>query len=280
MSLAKHLRREIQKTGYPLEIEISSLLDGKWDKIVNTDSYRDYSENKTRDIDINAYRIVETGIGLEFAPHLIIECKKSENLAWVFFMRPLKLEDLDLNGHYLDGLQAKDKKVDNISAMKPILNSSKLHYKRFKRAAVCFSEFYMQGKQNESHKKEIFEAETQLKKFIIDKNELTMKSEGYPLFVDFYFPCIVFDGKMFEATVKNGKTRLKESFHVPLLTSHPSPYSTWDLGFVVDVVHKSYFEKFSDLVNQDIDNLTSTMQHKVWKTLDTLGLAANEFFEN
>ena len=83
MSLKEYLKKEIRKSGYPLEIEVSYMLDGKFGEIINTDSYYDSDENKTRDIDINAYRIYEFLRGsLLFTANLTVECKKSENSAW------------------------------------------------------------------------------------------------------------------------------------------------------------------------------------------------------
>lgn len=43
----------VNKSGYPLEMEVSALLDDKWE-VENTSYYYDFDENKGRDIDIVA----------------------------------------------------------------------------------------------------------------------------------------------------------------------------------------------------------------------------------
>lgn len=200
MSLIDHLKREILKTGYPLEIEVSSLLDNKWD-VINTDTYVDKDEGKTRDIDINATRYTLTQNDVDFTVNLTIECKKSDKHAWIFFTRPYEKNYMDINGQYLDAEQRFLQNIGTITLMKLILEPSALHYWNLKQVAVCFSEFPIQGKQEDHHLKQIFEAQNQIKKYIVDKKSVNMSDEGYPFFIDFHFPCIVFDGKMFEAEV-------------------------------------------------------------------------------
>jgi len=46
MSSIEHLRRALMKTGYPLEIEVSSVLDKDWEGVINTDTYYDKDESK------------------------------------------------------------------------------------------------------------------------------------------------------------------------------------------------------------------------------------------
>jgi hypothetical protein len=270
MRLIDHLRSEIKKTGYPLEIEISGLLDGKWDTIVNTDSYYDKAENKTRDIDINASRRIFTEKEkILFIPHITIECKKSENLAWVFFMRPVKWKSSDwkgstfaknVSGHYIDGFQSVNKSTAWCEPRDSILDSANLHYGNYRKVAVCFTGITVQGKQNESRRNEIFEAENQVKKYIVDKNELYLKTDIIiPTFIEFHFPCVVFDGKIFEATIEKGKIGLKNSLHVPLVTFCPSAYQAWDLAFIIDFVHRSYVDKFLALVDKDINSMTQVI---------------------
>jgi hypothetical protein len=54
----EHLKEEILRTGYPLEIEISALLDNEW-IVFNNDSYLDLEESKSREIDIFAIHTSE-----------------------------------------------------------------------------------------------------------------------------------------------------------------------------------------------------------------------------
>lgn len=259
MSLIDHLKGEIKKSGYPLEIEISSLLDKNWNEVLNTDSYYDTDEKKMRDIDINASRFFE-----EYAPildvNLTIECKKDDNFAWVFFTRPLKYDIEDIDGQYLDGIQILTKKIDKDAIREVILGNSSLHYSRMRKVAVSFDEFYIKGKKSDYGKKrDIFEAVNQLKKYILYSNEQNLKS-GSPYTILIHFPCIVFDGEMFVSEVRGEEINLRRTKHVLILTAHRTPYSPWDLGFLIDVVHKKHFKRFLKSIDRDIESLTKIMQ--------------------
>lgn len=258
MDLIDYLKDEIRKTGYPLEIEISSLLDGKWDKVVNTAPYFDKTEKKLRDIDIDAFRQIYAKNGIEYEPHLTIECKKSDNMAWVFFMRNMKWDEVfpwgQVHGQYIDGLQ----RVTELGLCNDILGSTKLHYYDYNRVAVCFAEFSIQGKQNENHKKEIFEAEMQLKKYLEYSNDELLAATNFPFFLQFYFPCIVFDGKLYEANVSKVDTSLKEVLSVPLVTG----------CYVIDIIQKSYFSEYLKVIDSDIElmnQVISGKQKEIWQ---------------
>lgn len=85
------IKREIEKSGFPLEIEVSSILKEDGWEILPSSPYIDQDERKWREIDIKAYKSADIGShGKSIKPYrltlaLIIECKKSEELAWVFF---------------------------------------------------------------------------------------------------------------------------------------------------------------------------------------------------
>ncbi len=270
MSLNSYLRKEIRKSGYPLEIEISSMLDGKWEDVINTDSYYDSDEGKTRDVDINARRYYDFHRSFLFTVNLTIECKKSENSAWVFFSRPFKYSPFEVDGHYVDGMQTLTKNFDITTNMELIVSASKLHYSRIRKVAPCFAEFHYQGKKSENDgKKEIFEAENQLKKYISYTAEQVLTG-NVPAFTEFTFPCIVFDGEMFEAQIKGGRLKLQKIQHVLLPTSQPSKYCQYDRSFLIDVVHKSFFKAFLREIDNSAKSLRDAAKRKETVILDNL----------
>lgn len=259
MSSIDHLRQEIKKSGYPFEIEISSLLDDKWDEVFNTASYFDDDEKKMRDIDVNASRSSEEAFPF-LDLNLTIECKKDENFAWVFFTRPLKYSFEDIAGHYLDGLHILTKKFDKVDIREIVLGDSSMHYSRMRKVAVCYDEFYIKGKKTDySKKRDIFEAVNQLRKFIVYSNEERMKSE-FPYVISINFPCIIFDGDMYEAEVVAGEVNLKKAKHVLISTAHRSSHSTWDLRFLIDVVQKRHFKRFLKSIDKDTQSLKKVVK--------------------
>lgn len=84
--LIAYLKTRIEETGYPLEIEISGMLDAFWD-VSHIEIYLDRVDNKVRDIDIGAYHWFHFD-NFELATELAIECKKNQTFAWVFSQFP------------------------------------------------------------------------------------------------------------------------------------------------------------------------------------------------
>jgi len=272
-TLIDHLKEQIKKSGYPLEIEISSILDKNWE-VMNTDSYYDNDAGKMRDIDINAIREIThkyTPFPLMTFVNLTIECKRNENFAWVFFTRPYKYSFEDIDGQYIDGLQILTQNIENMELMELILHESKLHYSRIRKVAPCYDEVFIEGKKERyQHKKdEIFEAVNQLKKYIIYSNEQALKTT-LPYVINIYFPCIVFDGKMFEAKVSKEDVTLRRIKHVVLVSSHRTSYSTWDLGFLVDIVHKDHFNTFLKSIENDFKNLSLVIEKNGYEIFEEL----------
>jgi hypothetical protein len=102
----EHLTAEIEKSGYPLEIEISSLLDKEY-RVLNTHYYFDEEAKKGRDIDIYAIpRDVDNNFiktdKFVVITDLAIECKKSDTHAWIFYTRPYTSVDrsADISGQF------------------------------------------------------------------------------------------------------------------------------------------------------------------------------------
>src|SRR5712692_9028930 len=111
MGQEEHLLRELEKTGLPLEIEVSELLEKEW-KVSNNQAYIDEDEGKTREIDIFAIHQSETDQlhfvkppRLFLATDLAIECKRSESNAWVFPTRKTALPYTFGSGQTIDFLK-------------------------------------------------------------------------------------------------------------------------------------------------------------------------------
>ena len=255
MKEINYLKEKIRKTGYPLEIEISSMLDRKW-VVVNTDAYLDSDEGKMRDIDITAWQYSpKTWLPIMVEIGLIIECKKDDNFAWVFFTRPLEFNwGGDIDGQYLDEIQILTKNVEATQIEEIISKKTKLHYASAERVAVAFDEFFMKGKKKtfEKKRREIFEAENQLKKYISYYFGQWGKARYDIYRLNMFFPLIVFDGNMYETIIEKGKIKVSETKHVVLTTSYRTSYSIWEQNLLIDVVHKDYFREFLKVLGEDI----------------------------
>lgn len=252
----KRLRDEINKTGKPLEIRISSLLDSKWHDIVNQDTYYDKTR-VLREIDICASISPIDIDNLELEANLIIECKKSEAFSWVFFTRPFRFEVDDLAGQYLDELQMAAKNTERTEIMHEILKEAKLHYCDQKRVGVTY-EAFQTGDAHRSQFKEdksaIFEAVSQLKSYIecSSDEDIRIRVPVLPYTIQMSFLCIVFRGQMYEAIIEDDNLRLEKTDHLVLRTSFSSAYSIYEEGLLVDIVSEDYFNDYQELVRKDI----------------------------
>lgn len=93
--MSSHLRKAkdwILKTGYPLEFEvIDTLRAHDWEVMAST-NYYDEDRQKWRELDVKAYKGLDCGEA-RYTPGwpyrltltLVIQCKKSQKYAWVYF---------------------------------------------------------------------------------------------------------------------------------------------------------------------------------------------------
>jgi hypothetical protein len=263
MNKIDYLKSAIAKTGYPLEIHISSLLDKTWDSVLNTDSYYDREEQKLRDVDIitsSSYTDKEEGMTLQTG--MVIECKKTEKFAWVFFTRPFEFSVSEIEGQYLDKIQCISKNLEKSDFLNELLfQHEKLHYANFKNVSVAYSELLLSTdsetkKSRNSH--DIFEAQNQVKKYIdcqIEQliNNYSKPNSSMPVF--FFFPCIVFDGDLFEAIVSEDGLELKDTNHLLLSSTYKSPYANFERIVLIDIVKKEYFNSYQKEILKDRDHL-------------------------
>ncbi len=81
----------VSKSGYPMELEVIDTLRGSGWAVMSSANYFDEDEAKWRELDIKAYRQVELGDAVirnwsyRLRLTLVIQCKRSEKFAWVFF---------------------------------------------------------------------------------------------------------------------------------------------------------------------------------------------------
>lgn len=281
-SLEDFLLRKVRESGYPLEIEVSSLLDKNY-SVYNTAYYFDVETQQNRDIDIHAFyndpredyyekRLAPLSVRTDLA----IECKKSETHAWVFFTRPFEgFNDPFITGLLLEGQfkssvpRTEDHHAGCFDYWFPkLLHSS--HHSKFERIAIAYDE--VKKKKDGSNRKEIFEAVQQLVKFTrYEIHESFLRRAKVPYvtpkheLIFLFVPILVFDGDMFDVTVEQGEPKLERQNHILLATSQGSPYCKEPEGYIIDVVHRTYFKEFMKLLEADFEGLKKAIikQHDV-----------------
>jgi hypothetical protein len=262
--LVEHIINEIKKSGYPLEIEVSNLLDNEGFIAFNTRYYFDEELQIGRDIDIQAFPIE---VDLDFASlpvsgrmDLVIECKKSTSQAWIFYTRKrLPVNSIYIGGQYHTTM-LKPKEYFEDSFNNRFQNKYlALHYNKFSRIGIAFQEIKIGkigknekiAKNEKSGLKEIFEATNQLVNFICYETHQIYKrlanlpkSRSVKELAMLLFPIIVFDGGMFEVVFDSEEPILTQTNHVLLETHYRCPYCGEVESYTIDVVHRSYFQQF------------------------------------
>ena len=98
----RFITEEIERSGFPFEMRVASILtENKW-KVLPSSPYLDEDEGQWREIDLKACKSTDrTQDGRGIMPYsvsigLIIECKKTDKFAWVFFSWPREASDMEL----------------------------------------------------------------------------------------------------------------------------------------------------------------------------------------
>lgn len=265
--LEDYFIEKIKKSGYPLEIEVSNLLDRDY-CVFNTHYYFDEETKQDRDLDIYGMPISMPILNLDkkltplsLRTEVAIECKKSEAYAWFFYTRPqIPMSAVYMNGQF------------RTSVPQPIRFSTESfqgllqykcfpqHYDGFDRIAVAYDEIKKMklekkngesGKTDSSGRKEIFEARNQLVKFTcyelhetFKRLSNTPKDSAKRELAIVLFPIIVFDGDIFEVSFDSGKPKLERKKHILLSTHYRCPYCLRVESYTIDIVHRSYFGTF------------------------------------
>lgn len=278
-TLEEYLLEEVERTGYPLEIEISSILDQIPHLVAfNNQYYFDEDGQRGRTIDMyciyTKHYFAETPSIEPFGlrTDIAIECKKSNTHAWIFFTRPEAWRSPYFSGQTLDSLNVHtDGEINIIDKILPLsrdLETTKfLHYDRFQKTAIAHHEAKIKklGKHQAKQMKgknpngfgEINEATNQVVKFVsfeLGKLVQMYREVKYSRIV-IYFPIIVFDGRMYEYTTEKGFPELIPTNHILMETSYRPGYSDSPLTFGIDVIRKEFFKLLMSIIEEDISLL-------------------------
>lgn len=249
------IRKYVEKSGYPLEIEIGDILRKSGWFVINQWPYVE-SDTRVRFADILASKL-PSKLGLP----LLIECKKSEQHPWVFHTQRKESEFLPLLGMLVDILMkiknpSLSTKLQELLANQSMGQSLGLDTRSSRLLSKLKSLHGMNmntkiGLFNviPDSKDDFFEATQQINS-VIQNLPQTMKN----LVV---FPIIVFDGEMYEFYKEAESMKILPIDHVQYILFRP--YSPL---YLIDVVRKSYFSEFLKTIETDIQILTEIESYK------------------
>lgn len=243
-------------------MEIASILRKRGYDVSSGVYFFDNDERKAREFDIEAVlpeKIIPSEFDIDklwfFNPFVLIECKKSTTYSWVFFRsEPINIW-FDI-GHSIDVLTEKLGYLK--SACGQVLASGAISLHHHKEQAVFVSAYQQirlekKDKSERDGKDAILDSVSKIIKFM---NYRFQNLKGF-FATDtsrrdmvFYFPLIVFDGQLYEASF--GKTlELKESRHLVYETRYLSSLIKSLVPLYIDIVRKDAIEEILSIIEKE-----------------------------
>ena len=250
--LEKHIKDAIQKSGFPLEIFTSIILN-KHGWSVSPHAYYGESNsvlsNELDIISIRKNRRIQNAKDV-----LLIECKKQHKDPWVFFRQN------EVNSNVFN-LVIISSNIDRDSSIYEFFkNYFSSHYYFGKPLCTYYLPIALSEKNEKRMmtKNPIYKSITQIisaLKFYTNQEHMFLRSLHSEEIV-FYYPIIVFDGDLFSAIIdENGDITLNEENHVQLKIrieyDRPVVKRVIDKRgifrsrvIIIDIVKKNYLDEF------------------------------------
>jgi len=258
MDLEERIIKDMQKTGFPLEIAAGTLFSEKGWKVSHQVLFYDEDERKSRKIDFLAHRAVAKSFrsfkGLLY--DIVVECKKSDK-PWIFYtpQSPSLREERNFSTLLYLKILSKPK-------MSPKQITSMLAHNHYiaKEPTDRIAQASYIAFISEEGKDQIFTAVNQVPKalrYFMHVGESTIGFDVIRNALVVYYPVVVFDGKMYECILEEGKPQLKEANYVKYHTSffgvtRESDNEKASEGFLIDFVTKDFLPTYIEWLNEEI----------------------------
>lgn len=281
----KTLLEDINKSGFPAEIDISTILEKKSWMVYNGGLFFDKEELKERELDIHAVKVdhsflaktpseVDLGDKCKIVSHLIIEVKKSEKPI-VFFQYGKTKTNFFPNQTF----KSERSKFHHLSIVSP---NTIYQYNRETYDAKESHKFY--GLKNHryllnslhktfytaftdpSKKNQIYEAVKKVSK-ALDYQRERYGTGKYVLHI--FTPVIVVDADIWSVTFnKKGEADLKQVDHLLLNANQlvsDSDGSRWEEDQIYDIVSRKGFSEFLAILEKDNSSLYTAWSNYINK---------------
>lgn len=243
------IKREIEKSGFPLELYVISICSKK--NTGRMPNVRYTHEGNLREIDLYAF-FEQINLDPEESENLqhtstamIIECKKSRDKPWVFFSSDAyQSRDVFCFTKYVSEFDLYFGREERYPLLGQIYKDLGDNHYKDQRIPRCIT--YFEAFRKPSSPSEIYKGIDSVLSFLCYKREsISKRSNELGFFTEFFFPIIVFEGRLFEAKVQGDEANVKEQSHIQLRTDYNEEI------FIIDVVKKEYFEKFFESIEKD-----------------------------
>jgi hypothetical protein len=253
------------KSGFPLQLEISSILRRRSYEVTNGVYFFDEDEKKARELD------VEAGVPIDltqfedtmwqFNPWAIIECKKSRVYDWVFFNSEPPALHFDI-GHSIDILTEKSGYDKSICY--EILRNTGVHYHaEDQKYASAYEQVRVRDgvKKEKEGKDAILDATSKIVKFTNYRFQHLKRfftEDSARRDIIFNFPIVVFEGDLYEASFDK-TLDLKECQHIVYETRYLSALSGSLEPLYIDIVRKDALEDVLSVIEKEVASINKDL---------------------
>jgi len=253
------IKKELKKRGYPLENYVQSLLVGKDWHVQPNAYFLDKDTDKGREIDIKAYYDdFKFNSWSYFILNLLIQCRRLPGNAWIFFSVPKR------SAVYVP--ICKWGQADFLRFPAPgIFKLEKTHYDQSEVLATNYCEVIIDKEKSNKRDDNIWEClvtlikatSQELEDARVDSKEHLQDLGSFDEFVkdpfeliSVFYPVIVFEGKMYEASFSEDKIKLHRREYVQVFVDYRS--GRYKGKFCIDVVTKERFSQYLRNVMKDL----------------------------
>jgi len=239
--LVRSIEKEIQKSGFPLEMHVLNICSTK--NTGRMPNFRYEHKGQQREIDLLAF--FETmAPSHHTSTDLIIECKKTTEKPWVFFSTPsYTFENVIYFTKYASEFDVYFKKHEMLPLLAQIYSRMPdRYYDRKPSRCISYCEAF---RSTSTASDNIYRAIDSVITALNYRYEARLpRLEEFGDFSEFYLPIIVVDGFLFEAAVESDKVIVNARSHVQLRTFHDEDV------YIVDVVTRDHFPEFFEEIEK------------------------------
>ena len=258
---------DVRKSGFPTELEVTKRLIEKSWQVSNSCSYEDLDENKSREIDIVAHKMVRhSSSDCRIIPYLVVEVKMDTSKPWVIFTT----DDEEWADYGWSILHSGHDYLVNGCA---VMSGREMNTLLLSNGSTRTGKAFMEAFRGEGAPSRIYEALMSASKAAFFKRHQFGRDDELEelgdadTYLEFYIPVVVVKGDLFSLRLdEQGEEVLERSPWIPVRFQYSSPNyrgerPEWQFRpYVVAIQH---LEAFLDVVETWHNSVALNMSNAV-----------------
>lgn len=246
---------DIRKSGFPLEMQIIQSCHDRGFSVEPNIRYSVDESLKEIDVYSSLYSSGRTRDGVEYLTisRLLVECKQSSR-PWVFFSAPVHQSDsIMFFLNHRSGFNRHLRKSELPSVLGQMVNNPLHHYESVD-IPKCISYFEAFKSEKSSSRSSIHDSIDSVLTFLRSELDERTMTDALGIVTEAFYPVVVVDGGLYEASVLEDEITVTEREHVFLIQNRN------DHKFVIDIVGNEHWPEFLTLIEQDHKEVLKVVQ--------------------